>query len=266
MFGLSDLHQMRGRVGRSNKKAFCYLLCPALHLLTNEARKRLKTLEEFSDLGDGFKVAMRDLDIRGAGDLLGAEQSGFINDIGFEAYHKVLDEAMSELKETEFRDLYEGEFDTASLVRDTLIETDLEIIIPDTYVSNISERLSLYNQLDNIASEAELALFETGLVDRFGPLPVPVQELIKTVRLRWLGERLGMEKIAIRDNLFRAWFVPAEKTSFYNGDVFGRILQYVQTHSRKCRLKETKGKLILNIEEIKKVEDAIAVLSVMAEG
>jgi transcription-repair coupling factor (superfamily II helicase) len=263
MFGLSDLHQMRGRVGRSNKKAFCYLLCPAIHLLTNEARKRLKTLEEFSDLGDGFKVAMRDLDIRGAGDLLGAEQSGFINDIGFEAYHKVLDEAMAELKETEFKDLFEGELNLAPLVRDVVIETDLEIIIPNNYVSNISERLSLYNQLDNIGSEPELQLFEAGIIDRFGPLPVPVQELIKTVRLRWLGEKLGMEKIAIRDNMLRAWFVPAEKTNFYNGEVFGRILQYVQNHARTCRLKDSKGKLILNIEQIKKVEQAIDALSVM---
>src|SRR5690606_15243383 len=176
MFGLSDLHQMRGRVGRSNKKAFCYLLTPPASVLSSDSRKRLAALEEFSELGDGFKVAMRDLDIRGAGNLLGAEQSGFINDLGFDTYHKILDEAIQDLKETEFKDLFASELaDKAKLiVQDCVIETDLEILIPDSYVNNISERLQLYSRLDNIKDEEEMEKFSGEVRDRFGPIPPPV--------------------------------------------------------------------------------------------
>ena len=192
-FGLSDLHQMRGRVGRSNKKAFCYLLTPALSLLTSDARKRLSALEEFSDLGDGFKVAMRDLDIRGAGNLLGAEQSGFINDLGYELYHKILDEAVQELKENEFRELFEKQLsETVEVLKvDCQIETDLTVLIPEKYVTSISERLSLYTQLDDMKNEEELGKFEKMVIDRFGPIPPEMLDIIEIVRVRWLAETLN---------------------------------------------------------------------------
>ena len=191
MFGLSDLHQMRGRVGRSNKKAYCYLLTPPASLLTADSRKRLAALEEFSELGDGFKVAMRDLDIRGAGNLLGGEQSGFITDLGFDTYHKILDDAIQELKETDFKDLFSAELKEKAklVVQDCVIETDLEILIPDSYVSNISERLQLYSRLDNIKNEDQLKEFTDEVKDRFGPLPAQTEELIDTVRLRWLARK-----------------------------------------------------------------------------
>ena len=209
MFGLSDLHQMRGRVGRSNRKAFCYLLTPATTGLTTDARKRLSALEEFSDLGDGFKVAMRDLDIRGAGNLLGAEQSGFISDLGFDTYHKILDEAVQELKETEFKELFTRDLvkEAAKAIKvDTSIETDLEIFIPDSYVSNISERLSLYSKLDSIKNEEKLQEFINSMIDRFGPLPDSVCDLIETVRLRWIAERLGFEKVMIKNQALKCYF------------------------------------------------------------
>lgn len=265
MFGLSDLHQMRGRVGRSNKKAFCYLLSPPTAGLSSDARKRLSTLEEFSDLGDGFKVAMRDLDIRGAGNLLGAEQSGFISDLGFDAYHQILDEAVQELKQTEFRDLFEKELsETAKiLVQDCTIETDLELIIPETYVSNISERLGLYSQLDNITSEEELGKFHDSLVDRFGPLPAPVKELIETVKLRWLAEKLGFEKLHLKGEKLKAYFVSSDKEAFFKSEIFGNILAYVQSHPKSCRLKEHKTRLILTIDEVTNVDQAKQILANM---
>jgi transcription-repair coupling factor (superfamily II helicase) len=263
MFGLSDLHQMRGRVGRSNKKAFCVLLTPPTIGLSSEARKRLNTLEEFSELGDGFKVAMRDLDIRGAGNLLGAEQSGFITDIGIEMYHKILDEAVQELKETEFKDLFEKELSsiTRNLVQDCTIETDFEILIPETYVSNITERLSLYSRLDNIKDETGLEKFKNSTVDRFGPLPDPVQDLIETVKLRWKAEKCGFEKLTIKNELLKGYFVPQEKQDYYKSDTFGKILQYVQKNPKRCRLKEAKNKLILTIEDINSVKKAITILN-----
>src|SRR5258708_16446 len=180
MFGLSDLHQMRGRVGRSNKKAFCYLLTPPSSVLSSDSRKRLAALEEFSELGDGFKVAMRDLDIRGAGNLLGAEQSGFITDLGFDTYHKILDDAIQELKETEFKDLFDEELSEKGklIVPDCVIETDLEILIPDDYINNATERLQLYSNLDNVSGEENLEKFSASLKDRFGTYPTPVEQLI----------------------------------------------------------------------------------------
>jgi len=193
MFGLSDVHQMRGRVGRSNRKAYCYLFTPSISHITADARKRLNTLEEFSELGDGFKVAMRDLDIRGAGDLLGAEQSGFITDLGFEAYHKILDEAIQELKETEFKSLFEGEEQSGPLVKDCVLETDLELLIPENYIQSITERLALYTQLDDLKSEEELAKFRQDMQDRFGAIPKRVEQLMESVRLRWLAEHMGFE-------------------------------------------------------------------------
>ncbi|MFN3403335.1 MAG: transcription-repair coupling factor [Cytophagaceae bacterium] len=266
MFGLSDLHQMRGRVGRSNKKAYCYLLTPPLATLPADARKRLSALEEFSDLGDGFKVAMRDLDIRGAGNLLGAEQSGFITDLGFDMYHKILDEAIQELKETEFRELFEKEFqlrDVKNLVQDCVIETDLSIIIPDDYVSNISERLSLYSNLDNIKTEQELEDFRTGMVDRFGPLPEEVNDLIQTVKLRWLAEQLGFEKLTIKNGNMKGYFVPPEKEAYYKSDTFGRILQYAQKNPKRCRLKEVNKRPMIVFDDIDTIEDSLKTLQSM---
>jgi transcription-repair coupling factor (superfamily II helicase) len=265
MFGLSDLHQMRGRVGRSNKKAFCYLLTPMLSMLTADARKRLNTLEEFSELGDGFKVAMRDLDIRGAGNLLGAEQSGFINDLGYELYHNILDEAIKELKETEFRELFTHDLQSSvlDLPKDCVIETDLEILIPDYYVSNISERLNLYSTLDNIKDEEGLTAFSFSIIDRFGPMPDPVKQLIETVRLRWAAENTGFEKLALKNGIMKGHFLPAERESYYKSDVFGRLLKYVQTHSKRCKMNENKGKLSLSILNVKSVQEALKTLEDM---
>ena len=261
MFGLSDLHQMRGRVGRSNKKAFCYLLTPPTSILSADSRKRLSALEEFSDLGDGFKVAMRDLDIRGAGNLLGAEQTGFINDLGFETYHKILDDAIQELKETDFKDLFSKELSekVKILVQDCTIETDLEILIPDNYVSNISERLQLYANLDNIKDEKALFKFRDSLKDRFGPIPDSVEQLINTVQLRWIGEELGFEKINLKSDKLKAYFITG-KEDYFKSEVFGKILAFVQTHPRRCRLKDTTGRLTLTIEDLKSVDTALEIL------
>lgn len=258
MFGLSDLHQMRGRVGRSNKKAFCYLLTPSTSGLTSEARKRLSTLEEFSELGDGFKVAMRDLDIRGAGNLLGGEQSGFITDLGFDAYHKILDEAVQELKETTFRDLFVKELSEATkvLVQDCSIETDLEILIPDDYVQNITERLGLYSKLDSIETEEKLAEFVKEIKDRFGPIPDSVKELIESVRLRWLAQQLGFEKLILKNDKLKGYFVSPDKEEYYKSEIFGKVLTYVQMHPKRCKMKDHKGKLMLTIDEIENVRDA----------
>ncbi len=265
MFGLSDLHQMRGRVGRSNKKAFCYLLTPPTIGLSSDARKRLSTLEEFSDLGDGFKVAMRDLDIRGAGNLLGGEQSGFISDLGFDMYHKILDEAVQELKENEFAALFENEVKQSfkTLVQDCNIETDLELLIPETYISNISERLSLYSTLDNIKDEEGLKAFTEGLADRFGSLPDPVKDLVQTVRLRWKAEKLGFEKLTIKNETMRCYFVGSDNERYYKSEVFGNILQFVQQQNKKCKMKEQKNRLMLIVEDVAGIEEAIAFLNEM---
>lgn len=264
LFGLSDLHQMRGRVGRSNKKAFCYLLTPPTSLLTADSRKRLAALEEFSELGDGFKVAMRDLDIRGAGNLLGGEQSGFITDLGFDTYHKILDDAISELKETDFKDLFASELEEKAklIVQDCTIETDLEILIPDVYVNNISERLQLYSRLDNIKDELQLSQFVEEVRDRFGPLPSSTEELINTVRLRWLGEKLGFEKLSLKNDKLRAFFI-SNNENYFNSDVFGHILSFVQKHPRKCKMKDVAGKAVLVTEDIKTVDGAIELLRQM---
>lgn len=262
MFGLSDLHQMRGRVGRSNRKAFCYLLSPPASGLTSDARKRLSTLEEFSELGDGFKVAMRDLDIRGAGNLLGAEQSGFISDLGFDMYHKILDEAVQELKETEFKDLFTRGLEdvTKPLVQDCSIETDLEVLIPEDYVSSTTERLRLYSRLDNIQNENQLQEFKNMMEDRFGEIPEPVHELMSTVRLRWKAEALGFEKLTLKNSTMKCYFVGLENEEYFKSEVFGKILQYVQAHPKSCRIKETKKRPILSIEDVADTGQAIEIL------
>ncbi|MBS1682312.1 MAG: transcription-repair coupling factor [Bacteroidetes bacterium] len=262
LFGLSDLHQMRGRVGRSNKKAYCYLLTPPSSVLSSDSRKRLAALEEFSELGDGFKVAMRDLDIRGAGNLLGAEQSGFITDLGFDTYHKILDDAIQELKETEFKDLFSEELAEKAklIVPDCVIETDLEILIPDDYVNSTTERLQLYSMLDNIKSEADLEKFISSLTDRFGTMPESVQQLIHSVRLRWAGEILGFEKISLKNEKMKIHFVSGNE-DYFKSATFGKILAFVQQHSKTCRMKDASGKLILTIEKIVSVERGLQVLN-----
>ncbi|MTI39223.1 transcription-repair coupling factor [Fulvivirga lutimaris] len=262
-FGLSDLHQMRGRVGRSNKKAFCYLLTPPTIGLSSDSRKRLSTLEEFSDLGDGFKVAMRDLDIRGAGNLLGSEQSGFITDLGFEMYHKILDEAVQELKETEFKDLFVKELSqtTKVLVEECNIETDLELIIPETYVANISERLSLYSQLDGLKAEEELTGFVQSLTDRFGPVPDSVEELAETVRLRWMAEKLGFEKLTIKSGKLKGYFASSDNETYFKSEVFGEVLRFVQSQPKRCKLKDYKNRLILTIDEVASIKEAKELLN-----
>jgi transcription-repair coupling factor (superfamily II helicase) len=266
MFGLSELHQMRGRVGRSNKQAFCYLLSPPVIGLSTDARKRLSTIEEFSDLGDGFKVAMRDLDIRGAGNLLGAEQSGFISDLGFDMYHKILDEAVQELKETEFKQLFTKDLsETAQLfVQDCVIESDLELVIPETYVENISERLGLYTELDNTKDQEQLDSFIKSTRDRFGPIPEETEELIRSVQLRWMAEQLGFEKLVLKNESLRGNFVPEEKETYYTGEVFGKVLKFVQQNARNCKLREYKGKLTLVIDNINSVQSAMDVLNAIS--
>jgi len=265
LFGLSDLHQMRGRVGRSNKKAFCYLLTPPASVLPSDSRKRLAALEEFSELGDGIKVAMRDLDIRGAGNLLGGEQSGFITDLGFDTYHKILDDAIQELKETEFKELFAEELSEKAklIVPDCVIETDLEILIPDNYISSTTERLQLYSTLDNILDEEGLGKFSKSLKDRFGVYPIPVEQLINSVRLRWLGELLGFEKISLKNGKLRLHFISGNE-DYFKSPVFGKILALVQQHSKTCRMKDTAGKLILTVENIGSVESALEILQPLA--
>jgi transcription-repair coupling factor (superfamily II helicase) len=263
MFGLSDLHQMRGRVGRSNTKAFCYLLSPPLSTLTGEARKRLSAIEEFSELGSGFNVAMRDLDIRGSGNLLGAEQSGFIAEIGFEMYHKILDEAIQELKEEEFKGLFEEERER-DLISFTQVDTDLEVLIPDEYVTSIAERYNLYSALSTLQTETDLSAFEQGLIDRFGPLPDSVKELANTLRLQWLGKRVGFEKISLKKGVLRGYFLSNQQSLYFESEAFGKILAFVQARPRSCNLKEVKGVLRIAFEDVHSLKQAIFLLDELA--
>lgn len=258
-FGLSDLHQMRGRVGRSNKKAYCYLFSPPLHTLTDEAKRRLKAIEEFNELGSGFNVAMRDLDIRGAGNLLGGEQSGFITDIGFEMYHKILDEAIRELKDEEFHDLFEHSDEP--VVRDCQVETDLDIMIPDAYIRNISERLSLYSELARVQNEIDLKAFANRMEDRFGKLPRQVRDLVRSIRLKWLGKALGFEKLSVRQKTLNGWFTKDDK--YFQGEVFGKILEYIRIHSDEAILKQTNDVLLLKIKNVNSLEAALQLLEQM---
>ncbi len=263
-FGLSDLHQMRGRVGRTNRKAFCYLLAPPFSALTDEARKRLKAIEEFSELGSGFNIAMRDLDIRGAGNMLGAEQSGFISEVGLDTYHKILDEAIAELRENEFKDVFATENEDTvpgkHKLSDCQLETDLELMIPSDYVSNIEERLQLYKILDNISDTEELKRFEDQLHDRFGPLPETVTGLLKAVNLRWLAQRMGIQKIILKSGKMIAHLPDQENTAFYQSKTFGRILEYVQDHPRKSQVKEMDGHLAVSVGDIGSIEQAMDVI------
>lgn len=258
-FGLSDLHQMRGRVGRSNTKAFCYLVTPPLSILTTEARKRLKALEEYSDLGSGFQIAMRDLDIRGAGNMLGAEQSGFITEIGFDMYQKILDEAIRELKDSDFSGLFTDN-DQPDFVRDVQLDTDLAALLPDAYVRSTSERLSLYMQLDNTETEEGLARFKTELTDRFGPLPNQAEVLMTLIRLRWQAKKLGMEKVMLKKGKMKCYFVPGNNERFYQSETFGQILRYVQQHPKRVAMKQVKATVMLEFGEVATAEKALDIL------
>jgi len=263
MFGLSDLHQMRGRVGRSNKKAFCYLLSPPLSTLTNEARKRLIAIEEFSDLGSGFNVAMRDLDIRGSGNLLGAEQSGFIAEIGFEMYHKILDETIQELKDEEFQDLFTDD-KPRPFVSFTQVDTDLEVLIPDDYVTNITERYNLYTDLSKLENESQLEQFARQLADRFGPIPKEVLELLNILRLQWLGKEIGFEKISFKKNTLKGFFIPNQQSPYFESEQFGRVLDFITSNPGLGNLREVKNTLRIAFENVHSVDQAIGILSEIA--
>ena len=275
-FGLSDLHQMRGRVGRSNRKAFCYLLIPSYLTLTPDAQRRLKAIEEFSTIGSGFNIAMRDLDIRGAGNILGAEQSGFISEVGYDMYHKILNEAIEELKESDFKELFAAEAEEKQeYVRECTIETDLEVLIPDEYVSSVSERLLLYKELNDIgmerdagSSEAdiekELADYRNRLEDRFGPVPPCVDELIRTITLRRMAKAFGIEKLILKQDRMVCNLVSNQQSPFYQSPNFMKLIQYIQANPRRATLKETPERLSLSIANIKTIGAALEQLRLLS--
>jgi len=256
-FGLSDLHQMRGRVGRSNKKAFCYLITPPRISISEEGRKRIQALEQHSDLGSGFNIAMRDLEIRGAGDLLGGEQSGFISEIGFDMYQKILNEAIKELKETEFKDLYSNETSDSFFVDECQIDTDMEILIPDEYVNAISERLQLYKDLNSVENEEELQIFEEQIIDRFGPVPPQAEKLMHSIRLRWIAKELGFEKVTLKANKMITYFVANSHSGFFESESFKQILNFIQANPKACQMKERNNKLSLVFEKVDSIESAL---------
>ncbi len=264
-FGLSDLHQMRGRVGRSNKKAFCYFITPPYHNMTDDARKRIQAIELFTDLGSGINIAMKDLEIRGAGDLLGGEQSGFINDIGFETYQKILSETIEELKENEFKELYKNNDNKPKeFVKEIQIDTDFEILFPDDYINIISERLSLYSQLADLKTEEELQKFELELVDRFGEIPIQVEDLLNSVRIKWTAKKLGIERLILKQSKMIGYFIANQQSEFYQSPKFSAILKFVQQNSTTCTLKEKETKnglrLLLTFNRINSVNKALKML------
>lgn len=260
-FGLSDLHQLRGRVGRSNKKAFCYLLAPPMSTLPADSRKRLSTLEQHSELGSGFQIAMRDLDIRGAGNLLGGEQSGFISEIGFDMYTKILDEAIRELKQTEFKDLFKEQLEEKrDFISDCTIDTDLEILIPDSYVESIQERLNLYQELDNITQEAKLQEFIEGMEDRFGASPEPVKDLFCMIRCRWMAIELGFEKMILKEEMLRCYFINNPDSPYFESPTFQHLLHYIQTRTNNAKLKQVGKNFMLVVSRIKNMNDLYAFL------
>jgi transcription-repair coupling factor (superfamily II helicase) len=267
-FGLSDLHQLRGRVGRSNKKGFCYLVAPKFSVMTSEARKRLEALVQFSDLGSGFNIAMKDLDIRGAGNMLGGEQSGFISEIGFEMYQKILNEAMQELRESEFKELFDDRNTDSfqSFVQDCIFETDLEVRIPDDYVNNVNERLSLYQELDNLKNTEELDTYALQLKDRFGPIPKEVKELLFSFQLRWLAQELGLERLVIKSTKLVGYFISNSQSEFFETAVFSNLLNKITAIGEGYRLVQQNEKLRLVIEPVKHIKDAFEKLSVLKDN
>lgn len=268
-FGLSDLHQMRGRVGRSNKKAFCYFITPPYSAMTDDARKRIQALEQFSELGSGFNIAMKDLEIRGAGDLLGGEQSGFINEIGFETYQKIMNEAIDELKENEFKDLYEDEDKggTKEYVKDIQIDSDFELLFPDEYINNVSERLNLYNELSNVKNENELVAYENKLIDRFGALPKQAIALLNSIRIKWVATHLGIEKLVLKQGKMVAYFVSDQQSEYYTSNQFHKVLQFVQKNGNLCKMKEKETKnglrLLLTFENVKSIKKALELIEMI---
>ena len=262
-FGLSDLHQMRGRVGRSNKKAFCYFITPEHSLMTQEARKRISALEQYTELGSGFNIAMKDLEIRGAGDLLGGEQSGFISDIGFDTYQKILNEAIEELKEKEFKDLYQ-EDENKVFVKDITIDTDIPILFPDDYINNIKERLHLYTKLNRIKEEKDLVIFEKELIDRFGKLPKPAEDLLNSLKLKWYATTLGFEKLILKQQQLICYFISDQQSAYFQSPIFTKVLSYMQSHPNVGKMKEKQTRnglrLLINFKSIKTVSDANQVL------
>ncbi len=267
-FGLSDLHQMRGRVGRSNKKAFCYFITPPYSAMTEDARKRITALEQFSELGSGFNIAMKDLEIRGAGDLLGGEQSGFINEIGFDTYQKILNEAIEELKENEFAELYEDQSKEKVFLKDTQIDTDFELLFPDDYINNITERLNLYTELNAIKDEIGLQGYEKRLTDRFGELPDPAIDLLNSVRIKWIATSIGLEKIILKQHKLIGYFISDQQSAFYQSEGFSKLLRFVQQNSALCKMKEKNTRnglrLLLTFENIDSVDKALHVLQPLA--
>ncbi|MEZ4855451.1 MAG: transcription-repair coupling factor [Gelidibacter sp.] len=263
-FGLSDLHQMRGRVGRSNKKAFCYFITPEYSAMTDDARKRITALEQFTELGSGFNIAMKDLEIRGAGDLLGGEQSGFINDIGFDTYQKILNEAIDELKENEFKELYQDDAVDKEYVKDITIDSDFELLFPDDYINNITERLNLYTQLNSIKTEDALQTFEKQLIDRFGALPKQVVDLLNSVRVKWIAAKIGLEKVVMKQGKLIGYFINDQQSAFYQSQGFTNVLKFIQTHPNACKMKEkqtrTGLRLLITFEHIKTVKQALEAL------
>lgn len=262
-FGLSELHQLRGRVGRSSRKAFCYLLVPPHVPLTPVARRRLQAIESFSELGSGIHIAMQDLDIRGAGNLLGAEQSGFIADLGYETYQRILKEAVMELKNEEFADTLtasDGTSGEEEFVADCAVESDMELLLPPDYVPQEGERISLYKELDGIERELDLQRFRMHLEDRFGKIPKVTAELLRVPRLRYLARRLGIEKIVLKQEQMYMYFVDDNNKAYYQSPMFGRILNYLQAHPRRCRIREKNGRRSLAIADVPTVEEAVALL------
>jgi transcription-repair coupling factor (superfamily II helicase) len=271
-FGLSDLHQMRGRVGRSNKKAFCYFITPPYDMMTNDARKRIQALEQFTELGSGFNIAMKDLEIRGAGDLLGGEQSGFINDIGFDAYQKILNEAIEELKENEFKELYEeleGNEKEKVYVKDTQIDADFELLFPDHYINNVTERLNLYTQLNDITDEAGLEKYTAELVDRFGELPPQAEDLLNSVRIKWIANGIGLEKVVLKQGKMIGYFIADQQSRFYQSSAFTKVLQFVQAHPGLCKMKEKQTRsglrLLLVFDHINSAKKALKAIAPFAK-
>jgi transcription-repair coupling factor (superfamily II helicase) len=267
-FGLSDLHQMRGRVGRSNRKAFCYLLAPPLHLLNDESRRRLQAIENFSDLGSGIHIAMQDLDIRGAGNLLGADQSGFIADLGYETYQKILNEAVHELKTDEFADLYdqeakEGTRTGEQYVDECQIESDLEMLLPSTYVTGSSERMLLYRELDSLTEDRDVEAFRTRLIDRFGPIPPETEELLRIVPLRRLAARLGIGKVFLKGGQMMLFFIQKEGSPYYQSTQFGKLIHFMMLHTRRTELRDKKGVKSMLIKDVPNVEEGVNVLKEM---
>ncbi len=270
-FGLSDLHQMRGRVGRSNKKAFCYFICPPYSAMTDDARKRIQALEQFSDLGSGFNIAMKDLEIRGAGDLLGGEQSGFINEIGFDTYQKIMNEAIDELKENEFKNLYENEEsgEEKEYVKDLQIDTDFELLFSDEFINNVTERLSLYNELGNVKNEEELVVFQNKLIDRFGPMPPRANALMNSIRIKWVATRVGIEKLVMKKGKMIGYFVADQNSDYYTSKRFHQMLQFVQKNSSICVMKEKQTpaglRLLLTFDNVKTTRRALELMEMLGK-